>query len=165
MSGRTHATSARTQITRLRRDLDGLFERAHRLDEADELTGDISRYICVRISGYLEQALASCARSLCSQGSWGPTKQFASSWLNRTPNPRTDEIIKFVQRFDEQWAGELSAVLSENEYAQSINALLGIRNDIAHGKNQGVSRERALDYYAIADKVVDFLLNKFEPPT
>jgi len=163
MKAKAYSTSARTQIARLRHDLDELFKRAEKLDEADELTGDIYRYICIRVSGFLEQSLAHCARSLCSQSSWGPTQRFALSWMNRTPNPRAEEILKFVQRFDDAWEAELRLVLDEDEHAQSINALLGIRNDIAHGKNQGVSRGRTLDYYAIADKVVDFLLEKFEP--
>lgn len=165
MSARSYSPVARTEIARARRDLDQLFARAHRLDEADELVGDVSRYICVRVSGYLEQALAHCARSVCARGTWGAAQHFAFSWLHRTPNPRADEIVKFVQRFDARWADELSLVLGTNEYAQSINALLGIRNDVAHGKSQGVSLGRAYEYFTVVDDIVSFLLRKFEPPT
>lgn len=163
MSPSRYVSEARREINRLRRDLNELFERAHRLDEADELTADISRYICVRLSGYLEQSLAFCGRSLCAQKSWGEGLHFTLSWLKKTPNPRSDEIIKFVQRFSEAWAAELAQLLAEEERGQSVNALLGIRNDVAHGKSQGVSRERALEYYAVADRIVDFLLDRFEP--
>lgn len=162
MNRARYRTSARTQINRLRRDVDELFNRADGIEETNEVAGDLSRYICVRIVGYLEQALAYCGRSVC-EDSWGPTQSFALSWLNRIPNPRSDEIIKFVARFEEQWSVDLERLLSENETGQSLNALLGIRNDIAHGRNQGVSRMRALEYYTSVDSIVQFLLDRFEP--
>jgi len=57
----------------------------------------------------------------------------------------------------------LEALLAKDELGQSINALLGIRNDIAHGKNQGISRVGAFEYYLAADAIVDFFLERFEP--
>jgi hypothetical protein len=163
MSPATYSPVAWREIERLRKDLEGLFERGNRLDEADELSGDMGRYLCVRVSGYLEQALVQCGRSVCENGAWGSAQQFALSFTRKPPNPRSDEIIRFVQRFSERWADELTTMLRDDERAQRINALLGLRNDIAHGKSQGVSRKRAYEYFVVVDEVVEFLLERFEP--
>ena len=163
MTATRYNPTARTQLSRLRRDLDGLRARAEALDQSEELASDLNRYFCVRVSGYLEQALAYCGRSISARAAWGQAQTFALSWLNRPPNPRADEVIRFVQRFDEAWAQELKDLLARDERGQSINALLGIRNDIAHGRNQGVSLVRAVEYLSIVDEIVEFLLERFEP--
>ena len=155
--------NARTAIARLERDICSLLERASHIDSAEELSGDLCRYTCVRICGYLEQALVQCARSLCEANSWGSVQEFALSWLEKSPNPRADVMTSLVRRFSGKWADELDAFLTENEYATRINALVGIRNDIAHGKNQGVSLTRAKEYFLLAKEVVKFLLDRFEP--
>ena len=155
--------SARTAVIRLEGDIRTLLDRAARIDPAEELSGDLCRYACVRICGYLEQALVQCARSLCDVNSWGNVQEFALSWLEKAPNPRVDAICGLVRRFNGEWADELDVFLQKNEYATRINALVGIRNDIAHGKNQGVSLTRANEYFALASHVVEFLLDRFEP--
>jgi hypothetical protein len=155
--------SARREIDRLRRDLEDLFLRSGEIDEADELSADLSRYLCVRVSGFLEQALAYCGRSLCERGSWGNAQKFSLSWLRQTPNPRADQIVKFVQRFDDAWAEDLVDLLGDNERGQTINALLGIRNEVAHGKSQGISHNRVLEYFEVVEEIVAFLLERFEP--
>lgn len=157
--------SARTAVARLEKDIRALLERAARIDSAEELSGDVCRYTCVRICGYLEQSLVQCARSLCEANSWGTVQEFALSWLEKAPNPRVEAITGLVRRFSGKWAEELDVFLTENEYATRINALVGIRNDIAHGKNQGVSLSGANEYFALSSHVVQFLLDRFEPTT
>jgi len=101
----------------------------------------------------LEEFAAAC--SLCEKRSSGEALRFGLSWIERAPNPRADEIIKLVSRFDSKWAQELEILLSEDERRTRVNSLLGIRNDIAHGKNQGVSKRQALEYYDIVVEIID----------
>ncbi|HEY5286048.1 MAG TPA: HEPN domain-containing protein [Solirubrobacteraceae bacterium] len=155
--------SGRTEVQRLKDDLDALFVRADDVDPGSEVEADLNRYLCVRISGFLERALASVARVLCEQESFNRGQTFGLSWLGRTPNPRSDEIVKLVRRFDIDWAVELEEYLGEFERYSRINALLGIRNDIAHGRNQGMSRSRTWEYYELVSDLVDWLLERFDP--
>ena len=93
----------------------------------------------------------------------GEALRFGLSWIERPPNPRADEIIKLVSRFDSKWAQELEILLSEDERRTRVNSLLGIRNDIAHGKSQGVSKRQALEYYDLVVEIIDWVLDRFEP--
>jgi hypothetical protein len=123
----------------------------------------MNRYLCVRVSGFLEQALLAATRSLCEARSSRECLRFGLSWLERAPNPRADEILKLVNRFDSSWSQELELLLAEDERRTRINSLLGIRNDIAHGKNQGVSSVQAWEYYRLAVEIVEWILDRFEP--
>jgi hypothetical protein len=119
--------------------------------------------MCVRVSGFLEQSLLSAARSLCEARSTRECLRFSLSWLERAPNPKADEIVRLVNRFDGTWSQQLKDLLSEDERQTRVNSLLGIRNDIAHGKNQGVSKTQVWEYYQLAVELVDWVLDRFEP--
>lgn len=68
----THSHEARSQIARLKSQLDDLYIRADpRLIDDPEVAGDLARYLCVRVSGYLEQAAAIIFRNYCMKNSWG----------------------------------------------------------------------------------------------
>ena len=158
-----HSTSARSGLNRIQRDLDQLFKRAEDVDQSSDLQSDLARYICVRLSGYLEQSLVLCGQSLCNQKAFGEGLDFSLSFLEKAPNPRRDVIEAFVGRFSSQWSKDLQELMATDEIGNSINSLVGIRNDIAHGKSQGVSLRRAYDYYAVVQRVIDFLVLRFEP--
>jgi RiboL-PSP-HEPN len=158
-----HRQWARAGIFRLKRELEELFLRAEKISETDEIVGDINRYLVIRVCGYIEQSFVLSARSLCESRSGAEGLRFSHSWLDRSPNPRRDELIKLVNRFSETWAEELSALLDVDERGNSLNSLVGIRNDIAHGKNQGVSRIGAWEYFVLANLVVDWFVERCEP--
>lgn len=155
--------SGRTEVRRLRSQLEDLFLRVEQVDAASEIAGDLHRYLCVRVSGFLEQSLISSARACCGQMSSGRALEFASSWLERSPNPRAMEVVKFIGRFDSDWADELASYLEVDERGGRVNALLGIRNDVAHGKNQGVSRRQAWDYFELVCELTDWILDRLDP--
>ncbi|MFC4116498.1 HEPN domain-containing protein [Nonomuraea zeae] len=160
----SHSTSARWQIKKLRQDLEDLYVRADpRLFSDQEVAADIGRYLCVRVSGFLEQATSVIFREYCEKNSWGEVQAFALSWLDRMPNLSHDALVKLVSRFSREASVELKEFLDKEERRSRINALIGLRNDIAHGKQQGMSRGQAWEYYEVAEQVIDWLLDKFHP--
>jgi len=159
-----HSHEARFQISRLKSELDELYIRADPRSIGDpEVAGDLARYLCIRVSGYLEQATAIILRSYCTKNSWGDVQQFAMSWLDRTPNLSSDSLLRLVERFNKAAAGELTELLKIEERGSSINALIGIRNDIAHGRNQGLSRMQAWRYFEVVELVIEWLIGRFDP--
>jgi hypothetical protein len=77
------------------------------------------------------------------------------------PNLSADVLTKLIQRFSVSWADEFELFLSVEERRSSLNALVGIRNGVAHGRQQGLSRERAWDYFYVVESVIDWLLERF----
>ena len=152
----------RTEVRRLRQSLDDLFARCNQTRDP-EILGDLSKYACVRTCGFLERSILSLARSKCEHGAWGEGQAFALSWLERAPNPRAAEVLRLVRRFSPAWELELKSLLDIDERAQALNALVGIRNDIAHGRNQGISLRQVREYKEVCVLIVDWLQDKLEP--
>lgn len=155
--------SGRADIARLQKGMNELFERARAVPPQQELAGDLNRYACVRTCGFLEQAIASLARSACQSSGWGIGRDFGLSWLERAGNPSAREVTKLIGRFSTQWEQEFTEFLADDERKSRLNALVGLRNEIAHGKNQGVSAQQAQGYFQLACEVVEWLAERLEP--
>lgn len=156
-----HSEQASRRIGLLRKQLDELYVRADpRSIDDPELASDLARYLCVRVAGFFEQATGLILRDHCEKGSWGATQSFALSWLERMPNLRPDAFATLIGKFDSALAHEAKELLGTEERWGTLNALIGIRNDIAHGKNQGISREQAWSYYEVVTFMVDWLDSK-----
>lgn len=160
---RTRQYSARTDIERWRRSLDEVFKRAEALDQGSAVAGDLNRYLCVRVAGYVEQSLTAMGRSAVENMAGGVAEAFALSWLERSPNPSAAEVSRFVGRFSVKWRAEFDEFMKADGRGQRLNALIGIRNDVAHGKNQGVSARQVRDYLDVGEGVVVWLLDRLEP--
>jgi hypothetical protein len=85
------------------------------------------------------------------------------SWLDRTPNLSSDALLYLVGRFNRSAADDLGEFLAIEERGSSLNALIGIRNDVAHGRNQGLSRMQAWQYLEVVELVIEWFLDKFDP--
>lgn len=158
-----HSTAVRYQLELLRRGIEELYLRADPRSVNDpELAADLAQYLCLRVSGYLERATGLILKDYCTKNSWAGAQQFANSWLDRIPNLSADALTKLVSRFDQQWSKELVEFLEIEERKGSLNALNGIRNGVAHGQQQGLSRERAWAYFELVEAIVDWLLERFD---
>jgi hypothetical protein len=128
--------------------------------EMDSLAG---RFLCIRVCGFLEQSMLTCSRALCERSSWGEGQEFALSHLEKSRNPKSERLIEHVRRFNASWADELDEFMSEDETANRIDSLVGIRNQIAHGRSQGIGRVSSFEYFGVVDKVVDWIVDRFDP--
>jgi len=153
---------ARTEIQRDRRDLDELIQRAESATDLD-VRADLAKYSCMRVTGFLEQALTTLGVDLVRRLSSGVPQSFALSHLDKSFNPTTEPVLKYVGRFDPAWRQELEGLLAADERGQQLNALVGTRNQIAHGRNQGIDIQRVKEHRRTVDAIVDHLLEKFAP--
>ncbi len=150
-------------MQRLRNELDAVFARAD-VPELDlETRSDLARYACVRLTGYLEQSLLNCGLSLIGNQAGGAARRFGESYLAKSFNPTQGEIADFVGRFDLLWKEALEIWLAEFERGQTINAIVGIRNQIAHGGSQTISIERLKQYRFVVEDLLAWLLDRFDP--
>lgn len=154
--------SARTAAARQRHELDALISRAAVAADV-EIQADLVRLYCVRLTGFLEQMCMESGRSLINRMSGNAAKNWGHAHLEKSFNPTKDKLSQFVGRFDSGWKEHLDIFLSKDERGQSLNSLVGIRNQIAHGRSQGVGLASAHAYRTLVDELVDVLLDQFEP--
>lgn len=162
MAGK-YAPTAQAETQRLRRQLDALVKRCEELPESAEIRADAYRYAYIQLAGFLEQALLSAGRSLVRKRAVAQARQHALTHLDRfRRNPTDTEVIGYVARFDELWADELAAWLSVDNRGDQVNALVGIRNGLAHGSSFGGGPRSFADYYVIVIELVEWIVDRFE---
>lgn len=142
-----------------------LVEDVHRKGDADREAAWLARLLVVRSCGYLEQVVGEVARELSEARSGGTVLRFALSWLPPIRNPSPDQIVQWVERFDDTWAKELKELLldEDEELQRELSLLLDRRNRIAHGLNESITVRKALDLKRVACTLADWFLLRFNP--
>src|SRR5665213_1902078 len=137
------------EVTSLRQKLDGLADvvadpAVHGVPH--EALDWLARFLVVRSCGYLEQTVSEVARGYLRERSGGPARAFASSWLERVPNPTPEALTALTGRFDSVWSVDLDDFLAaeDQRLSREISFLVDRRNRIAHGLNEGIGSQKAL---------------------
>lgn len=155
-------------VTSVRSNLDDLVattQDAAADKVASEILSSLSRFLVVRTSGYVEQAVHEVVRAFVSGKSGGQVRTFAHSWLERSRNPSPEALGGLLGRFDAALQAEFEAYLDEDDQRlkRDLSFLVDRRNAIAHGLNEGVGYERALTLVASAVHVVDWFILRLNP--
>jgi hypothetical protein len=143
------------EITRQRQRLDDLFQKARNLPDA-EIQSHWSRYLCVLISGFLENSVrityAECARKRADSS----VADFVESRLRQFQNPKMGTILDLAGGFNQDWRRQLE-IDTNGRLGESVNSIVGNRHKIAHGESVVLTLHSLLQYYGDALRVVDLL--------
>jgi len=103
MGSKTYSPIARTQIARLKRDLDALIVRCESTTAGTEAQSDLFQYAHVRLSGFLEQSLLWSGRAIIHRRAVVEAQRYGLSHIDRyRRNPNADAIFNFVNRFNSE---------------------------------------------------------------
>lgn len=156
----------RAQVLRQKAALERTFARANKIAVDNyELRSDLAKHLCVLISGWLEASAYELAKQRCRMNSNGPVLSYSLSQLSWTKNPSAETLLELVGFFDLSWQDEFEEIMNL-ERKSAVNSIVGLRNDIAHGRPQGtasLSLARVAAYYESVTEVVDYLMDLFDP--
>jgi hypothetical protein len=156
--------SARGRHHQLRSQLQATIDRIGTIPEAElETRSEYVRYLIVRLSGFVEYGLEQVMIEFIQANSYGPVRSYALAYAGYLGNPNADNICKFVRRLDGTWAKDLDAFLATEERRQSLNSLIGLRHQVAHGMPSASSFGTLMGYVAVVDELFDWLLDRLEP--
>lgn len=118
-----------------------------------------AKYICVLISGYIEQSL----KEIFLEHAAGRSPTRSSNYIRETwPNSRnmkSDAIDELAGCFDQKWSKDFNVWLGEKDRKKEINEIVSWRNNIAHGKEaatNNVTLKSINTKFKIACDLVDF---------
>jgi len=123
--------------------LDSLFKMAESVTD-EPLKNELARYICIRISGLIEQTVV----SFYNQYAYAKGHPNLSRYISRSiklQNPGMKKLIDLSRNFNEKWAVELDAL--DDSIKSAVDSIVAIRNHVAHGKDRGVRLSKVSDYY------------------
>jgi hypothetical protein len=130
-----------------------------------EVLSWMSRMLVVRSSGFVEQTAHEVCRAHVRERSGGPTRSFALSWLEWSRNPSPENLCALVGRFDTTFEDELVELLDQDDQRvrRELALMVDRRNKIAHGLNEGITRDKALALKKVALEVSEWLVLRFNP--
>nr|WSW45775.1 hypothetical protein OG296_23200 [Streptomyces sp. NBC_01001] len=138
----------------MKSSLDSTYDRYREsiLDVPIAVQQDLHLYMCVRLSGYLEQLLHQAISAYVSDSVGGvAARSFALSWFRNAPNLGPKALEDLIGRFGEIWSGELKDLLDEGNKRDSLGTLIKIRNDTAHGKSYAGRLAHVSSYKELVD--------------
>ena len=145
-------------ILSYKRQLDDLFEKISTLDSDLEMQSHWARYLCIRVSGFLEFAVSTMYKNYAKDKAAPFVVNYVNKQLSGFQNPNMEKILNITRAFSADWAKEIELELDNNsEIKDSIDSIVKNRNKIAHGENVGITYSRIKSYYENALKLVKLL--------
>jgi hypothetical protein len=152
----------RAEVFRLKSRLDSTFGRMPLSSEDIELQSDFARHLCVLVSGFFENALIALILDFAQRRSAPEVVAFVERRLAYWTNPNTDKICVLLGSFSRDWQKQAEAYLVD-ELKASVNSLVALRHQIAHGESVGTSLSQVKAYYKSILNVVEFVANLLDP--
>jgi RiboL-PSP-HEPN len=125
----------------------------------------LTRFLLVRAVGYLEQVVNECAREHVYLGSYGTVRAFSTSYFSRSANPSVENLMTLLGRLDANLRDEFESWINEDDQAilRDLSAAVSRRHQIAHGLNEGIGEQRALQHVSTLIDVADWFIRKLNP--
>jgi hypothetical protein len=150
--------TGRAEVERQRQRLDATFKRASSIGGDAELLSDFARYLCVLVSGFLEQAVIEVALEHVRTHSDASVHKHVEQHLRRFTTANPQRIIDLLGGFDSTWRTDLEKYLVD-EYKDAVSSVVDLRQSISHGRSVGVTMARIQEYYARVKQVVEHIAN------
>lgn len=153
-------------VSSLEKSLDRLAEAVRSGDsrDVDEQIW-LTRFLVVRACGYLEQVVQEVVTGYIHGRVGGTVKSFSLSWMSKSRNPSSENLLDIVGRFDGGWRDELQEMLDANDgrLSQELSVLVSRRHQIAHGLNEGLTSRKAIDLVVVSKQLADWFIRQFDP--
>jgi hypothetical protein len=148
--------TGRAEVRSLEQRLDAAFKRIGSVALESEIQSDFARYLCVLVSGYLEKAVYELVLEHARRNGAPSLQRFVDHRTKRFTNATSGKLKDLLDDFSPGW-GDLFEAYVDGEIKDGINAVVDLRNSIAHGGSVGVTYRTISDYYMRVKKAVGFI--------
>ena len=135
--------------------LDNLFDEASKIADL-EIKAYFSRYLCVLVSGFIENSLRIILSKYATKRSHPNIANFVNQRLSHQTNFNTEKISQLLGGFSPDWRIKFDEKLPD-ELKNAFDTVLANRNPIVHGNNVGMSYVRIKGYYADVVKGIELI--------
>ena len=114
----------------------------------DEVKSLLAKIICIRISGLLEVAIKSRISDYSDKKTPKEIKRFLTQKFKDITNLKTSKLCDVLGAFSSDWKDEFEEEIRNNQQIKSsLDSLITLRNDIAHGQTCSISLNHVQQYY------------------
>ena len=136
--------------------ISGVFSRVQNFSEMPDVQADYARYLCVLITGYLEQTIVQIIVDYVDALGNKSLHQYVAETLRRPGNMRAKQILDLVGRFSDAWQSHLHHKLTQR-HRDAIGSLYASRNRIAHGDDVDLTYRQVQEYYKLILEAIRFV--------
>lgn len=154
----------RAEVSRLQKRMDATFSRVAALPFDIELQSDYAKYLCVLVSGFLENAIIALTLEFVDSRSSPEILSFVERELKYWTNPNCDKLCQLLGSFNSDWQTTTGDFLRDERKA-SVNSLVALRHKIAHGESVGTTLSQVKRHYAVVIEVIGFVADLVNPTT
>jgi len=132
-------------IELIEKQLDQLFDEVKELDEGI-IKSHMTRYLCVRTSGYIESLYKSLIGDFTDGTSPKQIQRFVEKKTKYSTNLVYARMIENLTLFSVDWSGSFEQEMNTS-YRESLNSVISLRNNIAHGGSNNLSYNNMQAHY------------------
>lgn len=144
------------EAVRYKQRLDNLFGQISVFSGNPELQAQWARYLCVLVSGFLETSICAIYGEFARRTASPYVANFVKCEFGSFQNPKMGKILDLTRAFNPQWANQLEAA-TEGQLKDAVDSVVANRNQIAHGRDVGITYARIKDYYEDVIQVVNLI--------
>lgn len=153
----------RSRIAKTLGQLDHLILIADSNKQDIALTGYLTNFLVLRLSGALEYCLGEAIRLHLDRCANPEVAQFVERSTDRLMNLDADKIEGLFARFSNEWATKVKVYLDKDENRQRLNSLIGTRNVLAHGGSSTVRLAEIYRYKTLVEELLDEIVAFLDP--
>lgn len=140
------------ELTRTR----SIVEGSNRLPYDEMIRSHWVRYLSIVAAGFLENSLKIILAEFAKRNSSPHVTNYVEAQLKQFNNPNADKIFALISSFNQKWATEIE-IFWKDEKKDSIDSIMNIRHNIAHGRNYGITLGNITRYFGEAEKTITFV--------
>jgi len=134
--------------------LDSLFDRISKLSLDEEFLAHWSRYLCVLISGFIENAMRILITEYSKKKSHPNVSNYVSKQIKGITNLNKEKILQLLGSFDPEWRNVIEQKISDQQ-KDAIDSIVANRHNIVHGRSVGITVPQVKNYYQCVLTVID----------
>lgn len=127
------------------------------------LTGHLTNFLVLRLSGALEYCMGEAIRLHLDRCANPEVARFVELTTDRLMNLDSNKIESLFGKFSDQWANNVITYLNEDENRQRLNSLIGTRNVLAHGGSSTVRLAEIYRYKTLIEDLLDVIVDCLDP--
>lgn len=152
-------------VAQRQRIIDAVFARANKAKSTkglEETEADFARHLIILLAGYFEKALAEIVVAYASGKAPPPIVSYLDNQLQWLTNVDRERLVRLIGTLDAKWQMQVEVFVVDKREA-SLNSVIALRNNIAHGGAGSVSLLQVSEYWKSLQEVVQFVNDLLAP--
>lgn len=143
-------------------ELERIIDLIDALGKTSNAVPYLSKYAIIRACGAIEQAFKAVVADFCIKRARKQIKRYVNKRVRESSaNPSFDKICGMLGDFDGDWNKDFKAAVKANvnheKLKNSLQSLVDLRNEFAHGGSPSVTMKDVKAYFVDAKVIIEAL--------